>query len=151
MTRLQLPEADRPATEERLKRGAADAAAKRLPPQLEPVVAALRRYFDGEEVAFERVAIDLPDDLGATVRTIYAAARTIRWGETTTYGELARRVGAPGAARVVGQAMAKNPLPIIIPCHRVLASGGGLGGFSAYGGTIQKERLLVLERTRLPL
>jgi methylated-DNA-[protein]-cysteine S-methyltransferase len=80
---------------------------------------------------------------------VYDAARAIAWGQTASYGELARRVGAPGAARAVGQAMGRNPVPIIIPCHRVLASGHKLGGFSAFGGAGTKQRLLALEGVSL--
>ena len=82
-------------------------------------------------------------------RRIYDLTRDVGWGETITYGELARRVGAPGAARAVGQAMGRNPIPIIIPCHRVLASGGKVGGFSAFGGAVTKTRLLALEGVHL--
>ncbi|MGD9805359.1 MAG: methylated-DNA--[protein]-cysteine S-methyltransferase, partial [Hyphomicrobiaceae bacterium] len=86
---------------------------------------------------------------------LYAEARRIPWGETVTYGDLARALGQPGAARAVGQAMGRNPVPIIMPCHRVLASGSALRGFSAPGGIATKQRLLELERAnaveRLPL
>ncbi len=72
------------------------------------------------------------------------------WGRTTTYGALAKEVGAGReAARVVGEAMAKNPAPLIIPCHRVLAAGGKIGGFSAPGGSKTKARMLELEGVRL--
>ena len=67
-------------------------------------------------------------------RAIYEAMRSLGWGQTATYGDLARQAGSPGAARAVGQAMGQNPVPIIIPCHRVLAAGRKIGGFSAYGG-----------------
>ena len=80
---------------------------------------------------------------------IYAAARRVGWGETATYGELARQAGAPGAARAVGQAMARNPVAVIIPCHRILASGNKVGGFSAFGGAVSKQRLLGLEGVRI--
>jgi methylated-DNA-[protein]-cysteine S-methyltransferase len=73
-------------------------------------------------------------------------ARRIPAGETVTYGELAARAGSPGAAREVGQAMARNRFPIIVPCHRVLAANGGFGGFSAPGGLESKARLLTIER-----
>jgi methylated-DNA-[protein]-cysteine S-methyltransferase len=87
---------------------------------------------------------------GEFFRKIYDAARRISWGHTTTYGALAKEVGVgPEAARDVGQAMAKNPVPLIIPCHRVLAAGGKLGGFSAPGGSSTKERMLELEGIRL--
>jgi len=79
-----------------------------------------------------------------------AAARRVGWGETTTYGALAKALGAgPEAARDVGVAMAKNPVALIIPCHRVLAAGGKIGGFSAPGGAATKRRMLELEGVRL--
>jgi methylated-DNA-[protein]-cysteine S-methyltransferase len=72
------------------------------------------------------------------------------WGQTTTYGALAKELGAgPQAARAVGEAMARNPIPLIVPCHRVLAAGGELGGFSAPGGTDTKLRMLELEGVRI--
>jgi methylated-DNA-[protein]-cysteine S-methyltransferase len=84
------------------------------------------------------------------LRRIYAATRRIRWGQTTTYGNLAKELGAgPEAARAVGHAMAKNPVPLIIPCHRVLAAGGKVGGFSAPGGSTAKRRMLELEGVRV--
>ena len=86
----------------------------------------------------------------AFVGQIYAATRKVGWGETTTYGSLAKSLGAgPEAARDVGEAMAKNPVPLIIPCHRVLAAGGKVGGFSAPGGSATKTRMLELEGVRL--
>ena len=84
-------------------------------------------------------------DVAPFERQVYAAARCIPWGQTVSYGELARRTGAPDAARAVGHALSRNPVPIIVPCHRVLAKGHRIGGFSAYGGAIAKERLLALE------
>ncbi len=76
----------------------------------------------------------------------YAAARRLGWGHTTTYGALAKEIGAgPEAARDVGAAMARNPAPLLIPCHRVLAAGGKIGGFSAPGGSATKIRMLELE------
>ncbi|MBK8247485.1 MAG: methylated-DNA--[protein]-cysteine S-methyltransferase [Gemmatimonadetes bacterium] len=82
---------------------------------------------------------------GAFDRTIYALTRAIPPGQTRTYGELAAAAGDATQARAVGQAMARNPVPLIVPCHRVLAAGGALGGFSAPGGTATKHRLLQLE------
>src|SRR5262249_28626220 len=79
-------------------------------------------------------------------KRIYEAARRVEWGHTTTYGTLAKELtGGPEAARDVGQAMAKNPVALIIPCHRVLAANGKLGGFSAPGGLEAKTRMLALE------
>ena len=149
LTALQLPEAEPDATRARLeRRGAVEAEP---PPAVAEAIALVRTYFDGAETDFSGLALDLPDSASAERRRIYDVARALRWGETASYGDVAKRAGMPGGARVVGQAMAQNPLPIVIPCHRVLAAGDKLGGFSAFGGTVAKERLLVLERTRLAL
>jgi len=99
-------------------------------------------YFEGENVDFSTdPAVNL-DHLNAFDRKVLQTCRKIPSGETTTYGELAVRVGHPGAARAVGAALARNPIPLIIPCHRVLRSDGTLGGFSAPGGLTTKQRLL---------
>ncbi|MBV8439115.1 MAG: MGMT family protein, partial [Hyphomicrobiales bacterium] len=112
-------------------------------------VAAAKQYFDGEETDFSRVKLDLGEE-DAFFARIYAALRRVGWGRTTTYGALAKEVGAGReAARDVGQAMARNPSPLIIPCHRVLAAGGKIGGFSAPGGSTTKIRMLELEGVRL--
>jgi len=102
----------------------------------------LRRYGRGEAVAFP----DTLDFQGVSPfqRAVWEATQDIPRGQTCSYGELAARVGRPGAARAVGQAMARNPWPIVVPCHRVVASDGGLGGYG--GGLEMKERLLRLER-----
>ncbi|MBI1345674.1 methylated-DNA--[protein]-cysteine S-methyltransferase [bacterium] len=78
-------------------------------------------------------------------RDVVQTLRLIPAGQTTSYGDLARKVGRTGAARAVGQVMATNPVPLIVPCHRVLGSGGRLGGFSAPTGTVLKQQLLDLE------
>ena len=80
---------------------------------------------------------------------VYDVARQIKPGTTLSYGEVAARVGEPDSARAVGQALGRNPIPIIVPCHRVLAADGGTGGFSAPGGTATKLRLLAIEGARL--
>ena len=109
---------------------------------------ALVRYL-AQEVDFSGFTVDL-DGQDEFFRRIYAAARQLRWGQTTTYGALAKELGAgPEAARDVGQAMAKNPVSLIIPCHRVLAAGGKIGGFSAPGGSTTKTRMLELEGVHL--
>jgi methylated-DNA-[protein]-cysteine S-methyltransferase len=79
-------------------------------------------------------------------RRVYEAARSIPRGVTMTYGALAARTGAAGSARAVGQALARNPFAIIVPCHRVVAVGGRIGGFSANGGVLTKSRLVAIER-----
>jgi methylated-DNA-[protein]-cysteine S-methyltransferase len=105
----------------------------------------LQAYFSGKKAAF-------PDklDYGDTTpfqQSIWEAARKIPYGQTHTYSWVAAQAGKPHAARAAGQALGRNPLPIIVPCHRVTLTGGGLGGFSAPGGTKTKEFLLKLEST----
>jgi methylated-DNA-[protein]-cysteine S-methyltransferase len=142
LTRVQLPESDRESTERRLSKGGATAAVP--PPDIAAVIDELWRYFAGERTAFAAAELDLSGANSFELR-VYQAARALGWGETASYGEIAKRIGDPGAARAVGQALARNPIPVIVPCHRVLASGHGIGGFSAHGGTTTKERLLALE------
>ena len=110
------------------------------------LTASIGRYFEGEFVAFDDVAIS-PRGTPFQLRT-WAAARAIPWGTACTYGQLAEQIGSTRLARAVGGAMARNPVPLIVPCHRVLAAGGGLGGFSAAGGVDLKARLLSLEGFR---
>ena len=78
-------------------------------------------------------------------RRVYEVARTIAPGETMSYGAIAARLGDPGAARGVGQALGRNPFAIVVPCHRVVTADGRLGGFSADGGTATKRRMLAIE------
>jgi methylated-DNA-[protein]-cysteine S-methyltransferase len=148
VTRLQLPERTPAATERRLRGRPVDSGAGEPPAPVRKAIAMLERYFAGERVDFSSVALDL-SGVGPFHRKIYDATRSLGWGETASYGDLARQAGSPGAARAVGQAMGHNPVPIIIPCHRVLASGRKIGGFSAYGGAVTKERLLALEGVHL--
>ena len=149
VTRFHLPMSTAEATERSLRRRLPDATPATPPTNVMTVVAAAKRYFAGEQVDFSDVSLDL-DVQDEFFQKIYAAARRLAWGQTTTYGSLAKELGAgPEAARDVGQAMAKNPVPLIIPCHRVLAAGGKLGGFSAPGGSTTKQRMLELEGVRL--
>jgi methylated-DNA-[protein]-cysteine S-methyltransferase len=148
LTRVQLPEADRSATERRLQAGRAHSHPTEPPPPIRKVTAMLQSYFAGARIDFSPIALDL-GGVGSFYRKVYEAARSIGWGQTTSYGELARQAGYPNGARAVGQALGRNPVPIIVPCHRVLASGGKAGGFSAFGGARTKMRLLALEGLRL--
>lgn len=107
-------------------------------------VSLLKDYFSGSHVDLSNIKVDL------SVRTpffrdICRATQSIPYGELRTYGQLAEMIGRKGAARAVGRVMAANPLPIIIPCHRVVASDGSLTGYSASGGLETKKRLLVME------
>ncbi|TMI98713.1 MAG: methylated-DNA--[protein]-cysteine S-methyltransferase [Alphaproteobacteria bacterium] len=116
------------------------------PPHIAAIIDQARRYFAGEQIDFKAIGLDL-SSVDPSRRSIYDALRQVGFGDTVTYGELARRAGlnAPQAAQDVGIAMARNPVPLIIPCHRVLAAGGKLGGFSAPGRTEAKEKMLALE------
>jgi methylated-DNA-[protein]-cysteine S-methyltransferase len=144
LTRLRLPERDRGTTEKRLRARTASLQPDDPPAAVAQVIADIQRYVAGERIDFSHVALDL-SDIDLFRRSIYEAARAVGWGRTATYGELARQVGHPDAARDVGQAMGRNPVAVIIPCHRIVAAGNKLGGFSAYQGTFAKERLLALE------
>lgn len=145
IARFQLPHASRELTEARLARCGRIPAVTPLPPAIEDAVAAVQEYMGGRTIDFSSIEVDLTG-VPEFHREVYAALRRIPWGGATTYGELASTLGVPGAARAIGQAMGRNPVPVIIPCHRVLASGGLLGGFSAPGGRTTKHRLLALER-----
>lgn len=145
ITALRLPSATPAEAERAIRRRLPDAAAAEPPTKLAAIISSIRRYFNGEAVDFS----DLPLDLGeqsSLFTQIYTAVRALKWGESVTYGAIAKAVGAgPEAARDVGQAMASNPVPLIIPCHRVLAAGNRIGGFSAPGGSDAKARMLALE------
>lgn len=104
------------------------------------VAAQLDDYFAGERRAFT-IALDLSEATSPFRRTVLEVLHAdVGFGETISYGELAERAGRPGAARAVGSAMASNPVPIVVPCHRVLAAGGAIGG---YGGGIPMKRALL--------
>jgi methylated-DNA-[protein]-cysteine S-methyltransferase len=108
---------------------------------------AVRRELD-EYLRGRRTSFSVPVDLRHVTpfqRRVLEAARAVPRGSVATYGELGRRIGRPGAARAVGQALGSNPVPIVVPCHRVLASDGSLGGYSGRGGLRTKRRLLALE------
>jgi methylated-DNA-[protein]-cysteine S-methyltransferase len=149
-TRFVLPASTATAAERSLKRRAPEAEPGPPPPEVAEAIALAKRYFSGEPTEFSAVALDLRDQ-DPFFAQIYDALRRIGWGRTTTYGALAAAVGAPReAARNVGQAMAKNPMPLLIPCHRVLAAGGRIGGFSAPGGAETKARMLRMEGVAPP-
>lgn len=142
---LRLPEENPIATRRRLQRHFPQAVETRAPPPdvrlaIERVTALLR----GEPADLTHIEVDwrrVPE----FHRKVYEITRTIAPGGTLTYGEIAARLGTPGAAREVGQALGRNPFPLVIPCHRVVAAGGKLGGFSATGGARTKLRLLEIE------
>ena len=116
-----------------------------VPEAVRRAVAGMVALLDGERRDLRWVALD-ERHLDGFRRRVYAATREIAPGSTATYGEVARAIGEPRAAREVGVALAQNPFPIIVPCHRVLAAGGALHGFSAPGGLATKRRMLEIEQ-----
>ena len=149
VVRFQLSVKSAEAAQRLIRRRAFGAEPSAPREDVAAAVAAAKRYFDGEETDFSHVRLDLAGE-DAFFTRIYAALRRVGWGRTTTYGALAKEVGAGReAARDVGEAMAGNPAPLIIPCHRVLAAGGKIGGFSAPGGSTTKMRMLALEGVRV--
>jgi methylated-DNA-[protein]-cysteine S-methyltransferase len=142
-----LPGEDDQATLAPLLRKVPGLAGAEPPPFVADAIDSVCALLAGEPADLTAIALDLSGAPEFEQR-VYAALRAVPPGETVTYGELAERVGSPGAARAVGAAMGRNPIPIIIPCHRVLAGGGRSGGFSAPGGTATKFRLLQIEQAR---
>lgn len=142
LARLQLPGMERDALEQRIGRGGA------LPGEpnraIETLINQIEDYAEGAAVDFSAVPLDLTGVPDFHQRA-YALLLRIGWGETTTYGALARQLGDVTLSRAVGAAMGANPIPLVIPCHRVLASDGKPGGFSAPGGAESKLRMLSLE------
>ena len=145
---LQLPESSERATRARLQRRFPELAEAEPPPcvrrTIEGVVALLR----GEPIDLSDIALDMRG-VPEFNRRVYAIAREIPAGETLTYGEIARRLGDPAAARAIGQALGQNPFAIIVPCHRVLGVDRKPGGFSAGGGVRTKLRILSIEQARI--
>lgn len=125
-------------------RVAAEGQADELPKWAGSLIARLQLFAAGDRVDFDDVPLSV-DHLTTFGARVIAACRAIPWGETRSYGELAAECGSPGAARAVGSVMAKNRYPLIVPCHRVLAAGGDLGGYSAPDGLVMKRRLLAME------
>lgn len=105
----------------------------------------IKRFCSGENVSFEDCAMDW-SSLSAFQQKVLRAARKVPYGSVETYGSLAERIGCPRGARAVGNALAKNPFPLVIPCHRIVRGDGRPGGFSAGMGVSLKKKLLLLER-----
>jgi len=141
---IQLPEAGEEETRVRMLHRFPAAGEATPPPEVQDAIEDIVALLRGEASDLSTVALDM-DGVPEFHRRVYDAARTIPPGETLSYGDIARRVGAPGAARAVGQALGRNPFPIVVPCHRVLAAGGKIGGFSAQGGVATKRRMLAIE------
>jgi methylated-DNA-[protein]-cysteine S-methyltransferase len=144
---VQLPESHELRTRARLLKRRPDAREASPPSDVQRAIDGIVALLRGEATDFSSVALVM-DGIGTFERSVYEVARTIGPGATMTYGEIATRLGDRTLAREVGQALGRNPFPLIVPCHRVLAAGGKVGGFSANGGVTTKLRLLSIEGAR---
>lgn len=144
---LQLPEARAEATRARVLSRTGGAREAVPPAFVQRVVSGIGALLGGAAADLERAPLDMAG-VPPFHRAVYAEAQRILPGQKLTYGELAQRLGSPGSARAVGQALGRNPFAIVVPCHRVFAAGGKPGGFSASGGITTKLRLLALESPR---
>ncbi len=142
-----LPEADEHRTLARLLRRLPDASEAAPPPAVRSAIDEITALLAGDRRDLSGIPLDF-HGVAEFSRRVYAIARTIPPGQTLTYGEIAAKLGDPLRAREVGQALARNPFPIVVPCHRVLAANGKSGGFSAPGGVSTKLRLLEIEGAR---
>ena len=154
LTGVQLPEGDAGQTQARLSRRYPEMDFVEPSAEAMEAMARIAAYLAGAADDLRDLAIDLAG-VGAFDRNVYEEARAIPPGETITYGALAARLGDPAQARAVGQSLGRNPWPIIVPCHRITAAEGRMGGFSAPGGQATKLKLLEIEGAlaadRLPL
>lgn len=147
VARVALPGPDRARTEVWISR---DPAVPGFPDGLlADLPERIRRYAEGERIDFANVPLDL-DDIPDFNVACYGELLKLGYGETTTYGAIARTLGDVALSRAVGQAMGANPIPLLIPCHRVLAADGKTGGFSSPGGVTAKMQLLALEHAASP-
>ena len=146
---VELPGRDDAATVRRIRRALPNAVETPPPADVARAVAAIQRLLAGEPEDLADVVVDL-DGVPDFHRRVYDVARAIRPGETRSYGDIARALGEPGAAQAVGRALGSNPVPIVVPCHRVLAADGTLHGFSAPGGIHTKRRMLEAEGALAP-
>ena len=141
---VQLPERDAASMRQRMVfrfRGALEA---RPPAHVQSAIDAIVALLRGDRVDLSSITLDM-SQLEPFTRRVYQIARQIPLGQTLSYGEVAARLGMPRAARAVGQALGRNPFPLVVPCHRVLAAGGAIGGFTAPGGLDTKRQLLAIE------
>ena len=148
---IQLPDVTAEATRAALFTKVAlpdDGGPEAPPPVVQAAIDRIIHHLEGEPEDLTRIALDL-EEIPPFHRKVYEAARRVAAGSIRSYGEIAADAGSPRGSRAVGQAMAKNPLPIVVPCHRIIASSGKPGGFTAYGGLDTKARLLAIEGATL--
>ena len=141
---VQLPEATAGDTRKRICERLTNARPAAPPGHIQTTIEAITALLQGKRPNLKHAKLDMAG-IAPFHRRVYEITRRIEPGATLTYGDVAQRLGAPGAARAVGQALGKNPFAIIVPCHRVLAANGKLCGFSAHGGVSTKRCLLMIE------
>ena len=141
---VQLPMGSEDKTRARIRQRHGDIAEAPPPPDVQHAIGAIVELLAGKPNDLADIVLDL-DDVPAFNRGVYDIARTIPPGQTMTYGDIAKRLGGVELSRDVGQALGRNPCPIVVPCHRVLAAGGKPGGFSANGGVATKLKMLAIE------
>ena len=144
LLRIQLPDTEKDAVKTRLLKGID--GAKQNKSSFSVLKTKILAYYQGKPVDFNDVKVDI-GVFTPFQQNVLATLRTVKYGKTVTYGQLAQLSGNPKAARAIGSVMAANPLPLIIPCHRVIKSNGDCGQFSAPGGTQTKKRMLKLEKS----
>ncbi|WP_336801947.1 methylated-DNA--[protein]-cysteine S-methyltransferase [Kaistia sp. MMO-174] len=144
ITGLQFPGDSAEATRADLQRRFPEAGSAETPAFVTEAIAAIVALLEGADDDLTSIPLD-PDHISPFNQRVYDVTRAIPPGQTLTYGEVAAAIGEPGAARAVGRALGDNPYPIIIPCHRVLAADGKMGGFSGTGGIATKRRVLAIE------
>ena len=141
---VQLPEADEYMTRARMRGRFPGANESEPTTEVQRAIDAIVALLRGEKPDLTDIALDM-DRVPEFEQRVFEMARTIPPGTTLSYGDVATRLGEPGTARAVGQALGRNPFPIIVPCHRVVAADGKMHGFSAPGGVVTKLRLLSIE------
>ena len=144
---VQIPDLDDHTTLRRLATAATTSDPLPVdlpPPEIVTAMDAIGSLLDGEDADLDDIEVDL-DAVSPFDRAVYEVTRSIPPGGSLTYGEVAARIGDPGAAQAVGRSLGANPFPIVIPCHRVLGAGGRLTGFSAPGGVETKRKILLIE------
>ena len=141
---VQLPESREANTRARLLKDFPEAIEQSPPPDIQRALEGIIALMAGEAADLSGAVLDM-QRVSPFPRRVYQVARSIAPGTTVSYGEIAKQMGAHGSARAVGQALGRNPFAIVVPCHRVLAASGKLGGFSANGGIATKLRMLAIE------
>jgi methylated-DNA-[protein]-cysteine S-methyltransferase len=141
---VQLPMGSREKTESRIRQRHGEISEAAPPREVRGAIERIVELLSGKPDDLADIALDL-EDVPAFNRSVYEIARQIPPGQTMTYGDIARRLGGVELSRDVGQALGRNPCPIVVPCHRVLAAGDKPGGFSANGGVATKLKMLAIE------